>query len=1242
MNLHFILALLLAAVSNYLALVSAEKVILCVPNLRERSCDGLAECSRNDTVKMRDLSFRREDSLDIYLCSTEYNTIDVSNITLANLQSINITGNGSTINCQNNQFGFYFQNVSRVAIRDITLHQCGFDIEEDLTGFGNFTAGIYIADSSNISLSNVRIQSTPGFGLILLRNDGYITITDSHFSENHDSNFKEPGGGALIVTSSSQSSNYNINNCVFVSNGALRKSTMNHDAVNDLEEIDFSRGGGVNAYFQNHTAGISMNIVDSTFENNSAAYGGAVYLFIKDSAQNVNVALSQSQFRNNTAFERGGGLAAGYLHGSKTNTLIQVFLCNFTNNTAAEYGGGTYVYANPMQGYNTQHSSGITFTNTNWTGNTAMYGSAVYASPYTARRFYEYGHFPAVLFQNCWLNANKHHSKIDGLLVLQGRGTIYSHTINIWLKGEVSFVKNKNSGLHLFSSILEVESNSTILFKNNTAYQGGAIHMEGFSSIYLNDNSNISFDSNIAFDKGTAIYHETPVDPTLFSVKNCFVNYIGDYEKPVEERNINLEFFSNLYSLNKQFIYLFSAKPCYRIHQYDIMKALSNTANFHFNTNETAISTAPSNFTVEENLPKTLIPGIEKKIAISVIDDTNSSTIPPVYEVEVRPIDNSTINVVPLYATVNDNKINLYGNVSSRGSVKLNLNTNKNMYLMFNVTLQDCPPGYVEKTEAKQRKCYCSAYTEHMQYVGIKRCDDTSNQAKLTHRYWAGYIYNNTLANNFRVANCPEGYCGRNTQQNPLEVSLPHSVHELNDAVCSENRHGIICALCKNGTSVFYRAQPAFLCREETYCNFGIFLYIISQIIPVTILFLIVILFDIQLTTGALNGFILYTQIDDSLSLTGGNNFITFPSATKLFLKILDFIVSMFNLKFFNAQPFSFCVFKGATSLDVIAFDYITIVYSLFLIILTVLVTNMRCCQVSKLFKKLNRNKLLLSQSIVHGLSGFLIMCYARATTITLKLLTPVWLFGKGPQQIEKVVYYYGEMLFFGPSHLKYAIPAVFALVLITILPPVLLLVYPLCYKVLALMKLEETRVTRVLCRVVPLERFKPFFDSFQGAFKDNHRYFAGLYFIYRLIPLVLHAVLSNKLDIFFYFEIQLILMLGLHAYVQPYKENRHNKYDLYIFLLLLTINRITSYNYQWTAHQLDSHNRIQVFSTIQVLLAYIPVLFMAIWLLVKLWKKIKCKCSWKRLQNVEEENDDFTLSLSELDQRLESRYNNF
>ena len=69
MNLLFILSLLLAAASK-LALLSAEEVMLCVPNSRERSCDGLAECSRNNTVLLQDLKIRKE---DFFGCSSLLN-----------------------------------------------------------------------------------------------------------------------------------------------------------------------------------------------------------------------------------------------------------------------------------------------------------------------------------------------------------------------------------------------------------------------------------------------------------------------------------------------------------------------------------------------------------------------------------------------------------------------------------------------------------------------------------------------------------------------------------------------------------------------------------------------------------------------------------------------------------------------------------------------------------------------------------------------------------------------------------------------------------------------------------------------------------------------------------------------------------------------------------------------------------------------------------------------------------------
>ena len=538
-----------------------------------------------------------------------------------------------------------------------------------------------------------------------------------------------------------------------------------------------------------------------------------------------------------------------------------------------------------------------------------------------------------------------------------------------------------------------------------------------------------------------------------------------------------------------------------------------------------------------------------------------------------------------------------------------------------------CQPGYVALEG--QETCRCSADTKKNQYLGIRRCNHTSNESSLTHGYWAGYAKNEIGSENFRTSLCPNGYC---MHYNGDEISLPQSPNELNDLICNDNRHGVICGQCKNGTSVHSRTQATFLCKEEIHCNLGFLLFILSQIIPVTILFLIVILFDIQLTTGALNGFLFYAQIFDTVSLNA-DSFINFPKTTWRLLKALKFIMNIFNLDFFNLPALSFCLFKGANSLDVLLFDYVTVVYSLLLIVFTIVIMNLKCNKLNRVLQKLKGKRVHLSQSIIHGLSGFLVMCYARTTTSTLQLLTPAWLRDKGLESLEVVVYYYGELKYFHGAHLKYAIPALFALIVMTLLPPLILLLYPLCYKVLALFRLQESKFTRIICRVIPLEKFKPFFDSIQGTYKDNHRYFTGLYFVYRFIPMVI-STFTYKIEFFFYFEIQLIVMLVVHAYVQPHKEKRHNRLDFYILTLLLVLNRITSFNYQWTLNrQLDNKKNIPIFSTIQVILAYSPLAIMIVYFFVTLKSKTYIKDLKEKFRR-ERQDDRSALSLSMIDER--------
>ncbi len=418
----------------------------------------------------------------------------------------------------------------------------------------------------------------------------------------------------------------------------------------------------------------------------------------------------------------------------------------------------------------------------------------------------------------------------------------------------------------------------------------------------------------------------------------------------------------------------------------------------------------------------------------------------------------------------------------------------------------------------------------------------------------------------------------------------------------------------------------------------GILLYVVSEIVPVTLLFVIVILFDVPLTTGALNGFLFYMQILNTLS-TEGNTLIKLPKVTSVLLDILNSIVQAFNLKFFVWPHLSFCLFKNMNSLQLLAFEYVTIIYSLLLTVFTVLFMNLRCNKFHKQFQRLRGKKNFFSRSIMHGLSGFLVLCYSRSTTITLQLITPITLYKEKEAPGEKVTFYYGEYNYFDENHRKYAIPAIFALVFVTCLPPFLLVVYPLCYKVLALMKLEESKFTKMLCKIVPLEKFKPFFDSFQGTFRDNHRYFAGLYFIYRLLALILHVLTNTSTTFYYLLELHFFIMMAIHAWIQPYKEKWHNQLDLYLFTVLTVSNGITLYNYQ-LLNENANDTSIKVLTTIQVLLAYTPLLYILIYILIKLGiKKLVVNLLMKKFYKKEDDNE-LELSLSTLDQERESDIN--
>lgn len=178
-----------------------------------------------------------------------------------------------------------------------------------------------------------------------------------------------------------------------------------------------------------------------------------------------------------------------------------------------------------------------------------------------------------------------------------------------------------------------------------------------------------------------------------------------------------------------------------------------------------------------------------------------------------------------------------------------------------------------------------------------------------------------------------------------------------------------------------------------------------------------------------------------------------------------------------------------------------------------------------------------LRAALTHGLTTLLVICVSQCARISSLILAPTLL--TYPDHDEVVVLYNGGLRPLHKGHLQYAIPALFFLIFLVVLPIVWLLMYPLLYMMLAKCHLSESRLSQFLTTLFPIELL----DSFQSCFKDKCRHFAGLYFLYRLAPLM--TVVNSHVTFYTLTSIEFLLMFALHSVFQPYKHAYHVLFKL-------------------------------------------------------------------------------------------------
>ena len=542
------------------------------------------------------------------------------------------------------------------------------------------------------------------------------------------------------------------------------------------------------------------------------------------------------------------------------------------------------------------------------------------------------------------------------------------------------------------------------------------------------------------------------------------------------------------------------------------------------------------------------------------------------YPVIIAHTNHAHVSTASVIANGSHYLVKVYGSINSNKSLHIHSFNNRPYFDTINVMMGHCPPGFYYSRNRKA--CKCPTGTSE-KFYGIIDCDDDDFVAHLDAQFWAGYV-NLKGKEVFMTSDCPRDYCSSTRLQLPDNSSRI----ALDKLVCSHHRTGDMCGKCQSGYFVYINS-PLYHCGRcnDTLSNHGALILIVSKYVPLTIMMCFIIFFDISLVDGPLNSFILYCQILVTLQVYG-NGKIGPPTKSFGLAMVLDHILiccyDIWNLRFFEFLLPSFCIFKHNSSMVSILAEYTPAFYVLLFCVICFFVlpwisqvlTRSRLSAIRNCILKINRMfirvryRWSIKNSVIHSLTTFLVLSYARITLTTFKILAPVPLYGLGGQNshyLKRVVFYDGTMSYFGPEHLPYSIVAIFIFIVFVLIPPLLLLSYPLLPVLLTRLGLEDYWIAKKLI-INPLSKCVPIFDAFQSCYKDEYRFFAGFLFVYRVGSLAIYAFSPNTSLNYVWIQLFLLLVLFIHCICQPYKNKWHNFNEAFTFTILVSVSVISSH----------------------------------------------------------------------------------
>ena len=350
-----------------------------------------------------------------------------------------------------------------------------------------------------------------------------------------------------------------------------------------------------------------------------------------------------------------------------------------------------------------------------------------------------------------------------------------------------------------------------------------------------------------------------------------------------------------------------------------------------------------------------------------------------------------------------------------------------------------------------------------------------------------------------------------------------------------------------------------------TECDeYGLLVFIVIEILPITIVVLLIIIFNMQLTNGSINGVVFYSQII-SISYFVYNyyyfyyyyqyHYHYYNSLLPLFFQIP---CNIFNLDF---TPFIYnyfmCISPNTPPLGVISFWYVIGFYPLLLLLLlyvwiTLYDKGYKCVVfITRPFHRCMArfwSMTGIEPSFTHSIASIYILCFTQLAVTSFKILS----FDANSTSIFNDTKFYYDMNqdYFKGVHGFVGFFAILVLLFLIVLPTLYILFYPFkwFHKLLDCLHLRKQLLISLG-------------DVFTGPYKNgtentyDYRFMAGLYLLARIFILSqfvygyysISSILISQACCSFLLAVMVIIF-------RPFQRNIHNFTEFLVMFIAMAL----------------------------------------------------------------------------------------